>query len=386
MKRNDDIRNYLRGDRRGKTANRLEREALSDPFLHEALEGYDAVPGNDAGDLDHLERMIDRKVYKRRKMWWGYIAAALLLVGVFLFLWRQEKPGEEFPREEQLATVTSLPVEQDKLVDMVVEDSVVEKSGVVQLERVKVMRDELVERVVQEEPEQKQLSRAVMPRMQMMKGETRAIPVNGSEGATVTGWQHVAGRVTDSLGQPLPGVTVQAASWGTATDASGRFSLRLPDSLHSLNFACIGMETTERSFAPGDSLRVVLRDTDASLEEVVVTGYKNVDKESFVGAMTRVEVVREDSLGEYLTSVLKEQASAWFADGLRELEVTFKVGKDGRVVRPRVQSPSVEIERSVEKALLNAPVLDESFRGKRLKGVLRLEEKDGQVRLSFCSR
>ena len=387
MKRNDDIRNYLRGDRRGKAANRLEREALSDPFLHEALEGYDVLPGNDAGDLERLERMIDRKGYRGRKMWWGYIAAASLLVGVFLFLWKQEEPGEELSRQEQLATVTSLPAEQDRQVDMVVEDSVVEKSGVVSLERVKVMQDEPVEHVVQEEPEQKQLSRAVMPRMQMMEKETRTLPVNDSGGATVTGWHHVAGRVTDSLGRPLPGVVVRAASWGTATDASGRFSLRLPDSLHSLNFAYIGMEAAERSFVPGDSLRVVLRDTDAFLGEMVVTGYGNSRKKPFVGAATRVETVREDSLGVYLTSVLKEKAGKWFADGIREFEVTFKVGKDGRVVRPRVlQAPSVEVERSVEKALLEAPVWEERFRGERLRGILRLEEKDGQVRFSFRLR
>ena len=92
--------------------------------------------------------------------------------------------------------------------------------------------------------------------------------------------------------------------------------------------------------------------------------------------------VREDSLGVYLTSVLKEKAGKWFADGIRELEVTFKVGKDGRVVRPRVlQAPSVEVERSVEKALLEAPVWEERFRGERLRGILRLEEKDGQVLL-----
>ena len=37
MGRNDDIKEYLRGSRKGGSANRLEREALSDPFLFEAL-------------------------------------------------------------------------------------------------------------------------------------------------------------------------------------------------------------------------------------------------------------------------------------------------------------------------------------------------------------
>ena len=39
MKRIDDIKEYLHGNRKGKAANHMEREALSDPFLYEALEG-----------------------------------------------------------------------------------------------------------------------------------------------------------------------------------------------------------------------------------------------------------------------------------------------------------------------------------------------------------
>lgn len=41
MKRIDDIKEYLHGNRKGKAANRMEREALSDPFLFEALDGVD---------------------------------------------------------------------------------------------------------------------------------------------------------------------------------------------------------------------------------------------------------------------------------------------------------------------------------------------------------
>ena len=46
MKRIDDIKEYLHGNRKGKAANRMEREALSDPFLFEALEGLTSTPGD----------------------------------------------------------------------------------------------------------------------------------------------------------------------------------------------------------------------------------------------------------------------------------------------------------------------------------------------------
>ena len=41
--RQNAIKTYLQKEQRGKEANRLEREALSDSFLYEALEGLTAV-------------------------------------------------------------------------------------------------------------------------------------------------------------------------------------------------------------------------------------------------------------------------------------------------------------------------------------------------------
>ncbi|MDR0835682.1 MAG: hypothetical protein LBN11_03755, partial [Tannerella sp.] len=38
---------YIQGERKGKAINRLEKEAMKDPFLADALEGFDKVTGND---------------------------------------------------------------------------------------------------------------------------------------------------------------------------------------------------------------------------------------------------------------------------------------------------------------------------------------------------
>ena len=40
------LKQYIRGRRRGKAARDLEKEALNDPFLNDAIDGYDAVPGD----------------------------------------------------------------------------------------------------------------------------------------------------------------------------------------------------------------------------------------------------------------------------------------------------------------------------------------------------
>ena len=37
---------YIRGLRKGKEAHRLEKESMQDPFLADAMDGYNQVEGN----------------------------------------------------------------------------------------------------------------------------------------------------------------------------------------------------------------------------------------------------------------------------------------------------------------------------------------------------
>jgi TonB-dependent starch-binding outer membrane protein SusC len=57
----------------------------------------------------------------------------------------------------------------------------------------------------------------------------------------------VSGVVKDEKGQALPGVTVavKGSTSGTATDASGKFSIEVPSSGSTLIFTSVGYEPTE---------------------------------------------------------------------------------------------------------------------------------------------
>lgn len=90
---------YIRSDRRGKEANLLEREAMNDPFLMDAIEGYDTVYGDHYDMLQRLEVWVDdharmRKQARRRKLWGGVAAAAVVLVGAgtALYLYTRFEP------------------------------------------------------------------------------------------------------------------------------------------------------------------------------------------------------------------------------------------------------------------------------------------------------
>lgn len=85
------IWDYFRGKRKGRAANRLEREALSDPFLYEAMEGLDGVEADHERIVKELEgRLRGRSVRpdRRRRLYsWGVAASVLLVAGVAVWLW-----------------------------------------------------------------------------------------------------------------------------------------------------------------------------------------------------------------------------------------------------------------------------------------------------------
>ena len=92
------LKDYIRGDRRGKEANRLERKAMNDPFLRDALDGFDAVPGDHANTIERLEKKIAHTTVapaNKRKMftYWSAAATILLLIGFgAYFLFKNDVP------------------------------------------------------------------------------------------------------------------------------------------------------------------------------------------------------------------------------------------------------------------------------------------------------
>ena len=87
----------------------------------------------------------------------------------------------------------------------------------------------------------------------------------------------LTGRVTDSRGQGLPGVTVllKGTALGTSTDAEGRYALAgLPPQEGRLIVSFIGFVTQELAIpAGGVPLNVVLREDARQLNETVVVAY-----------------------------------------------------------------------------------------------------------------
>ncbi len=84
-----DIDKYLRGEMSPAEMNALEKKALQDPFLADALEGAQQLsPGDFAEDLNHLQHALNKRIEKKSSgwVWVGRIAAGLLLLAVSTYI------------------------------------------------------------------------------------------------------------------------------------------------------------------------------------------------------------------------------------------------------------------------------------------------------------
>jgi TonB-linked SusC/RagA family outer membrane protein len=100
--------------------------------------------------------------------------------------------------------------------------------------------------------------------------------------------REVAGKVTDSKGGGLPGVTVivPGTTNGTGTDGDGNFKLQVPPTATTLSFSFVGYATQTVSIWGQNTVQVTLKDDAQALGDVVVVGYGTVQKSDLTGSVS----------------------------------------------------------------------------------------------------
>jgi TonB-linked SusC/RagA family outer membrane protein len=100
----------------------------------------------------------------------------------------------------------------------------------------------------------------------------------------------VTGKVTDSSGTPLPGVSVvvKGTTNGTITDANGKYSVGNVDENGVLQFSFVGMKMQEIKVDGKTIVDVILQEDAIGIEEVVAIGYGVQKKSDVTGALTSV--------------------------------------------------------------------------------------------------
>lgn len=141
----------------------------------------------------------------------------------------------------------------------------------------------------------------------------------------------VTGRVTDSKGEPLPGVTVlvKGTTTGASTDADGRFSITVPEG-STLVFSSVGFVRQEFPVGTTRTFEIRLKEDQQSLNEVVVVGYGTQNRQEVTTAVTSVSA-----------AAIERQPVAGFDQALQGqapgVQVTAPSGAPGAGINVRVR-------------------------------------------------
>lgn len=170
-----------------------------------------------------------------------------------------------------------------------------------------------------------------------------SIVVCAQDGEGVT----VSGTITDTSGDPLPGVTIliKGTNTGTVTNFDGEYEIEASEG-DILSFSFVGMKSQERAVEGPSVFDIRMVEDNAQLEEVVVVGYGEQKKEDLTGAVENIDV---DEVVDLPVSNLSE-ALVGRVPGLSvsggsgrpgeaasiQIRQTFGFSKDGNTTLPLV--------------------------------------------------
>ncbi len=124
--------------------------------------------------------------------------------------------------------------------------------------------------------------RQIMLINSQLQGESKEAPTQQQK--------KVSGKVTDSTGSTLPGVSVvvKGTTIGVITDNSGKYSFSdIPENA-TLIFSFVGMKAEEVKVGTQTSINVVMSEETVGIEEVVAIGYGTAKKSDLTGAISKV--------------------------------------------------------------------------------------------------
>jgi len=150
----------------------------------------------------------------------------------------------------------------------------------------------------------------------------------GSKPVAIT----VSGKVTDTKGIVLPGVSVliKGIQNGTTTDRNGEYKISVPDDNAVLVFKYIGFLTQEVSVSGRGMINVTMLEDAKNLDEVVVVAYGKTTQRTSTGALQSVN-------SKDLQDIPASQFAQKLQGKLSGVEVNQTSGRPGQGIQVRIR-------------------------------------------------
>jgi TonB family protein len=392
-----DIEKYRKGLLSAKEMNELEKAALDDPFLADALEGYGATPVNISADLSELEKKLQKRISGAKVVsmvspgnsfkWWKVAAAVLVIGAVGFFTYRlstngnnndvaqlekqkksneqpvtpvidsnklstQEATGIADSNKEMTTTITSAASKKNKTTtffntatDTIHNDFAANTSAPADL--TSNNKEERNDSTVK-------LAGAVASSESLAKSKKSEQNNKQSEGYAATQQKAVElrdqekinyfrGRVVDANNNPLPfaNITNTRDNVGTYADAKGNFTLISPDSTLDVQVRSVGFENNLAQLKNNvTSNQVTLQEDKVSPDKII--SYKKPDTSRYRKANIKFEEPEPadgwSNYGVYLANNTKvpDDLKKEEHDG-GQVQISFEVNQNGNPVNLRVE-------------------------------------------------
>lgn len=294
------IQQYLEGKLDPKAMHELEKQALEDPFLAEAIEGYSSAGESAYHNLSILQRQLEERVVRNDEnksifyFTWQRLsvaaAAGLMFVSAGILFWmkgshRNTQLAVQKHVEVKLTPADSLGMQPDAAEtgrNAVLADSLSSDTPIARADAGKEIFTIQSQKVASAQNKQQitVLSARVVDTLRRAlngQGTTDNVPVQtsgisssalsepGDTSAVIHGsaaykTRTISGKVSKDGGEPLPGVHVKREGGGSAatTNAEGMFALADSTS-GNVSFAAPGYEPQVRRVEAGEPVVVIMR-------------------------------------------------------------------------------------------------------------------------------
>jgi len=384
------LTDYIKGKRHGKDANQLEREAMKDPFLNDAIEGFDAVHGDHFSAIRELEKKINEKQQKQNKTiyfrrWTIGIAATIALVlGIGGLLDYKFKTAPEIavvtPKKET-DTVKSATIKEHKVEstpiktvpEKIISQNIKKKQIKTKQKSASKPDQELFEMESNEPPMQAEIASdskatASVEIQDVDKSipELRVVTSPATPAATAlkpvsnTLQNKISGIIVDENNQPMIGATVQLKGTNSQTisDINGKYELTVPkDKTKDLKLVANYIGYNKKEFAANtDSNIIKLEPDNVALNEVVVIGYGVQKKVNMTGAVTSARNSNSFGTTEFKSYYEKKRNKELCNTFNTKLKASFYINDAGRPTEIKVEiAPCEEMEKEFITILQSSP-------------------------------
>jgi TonB-linked SusC/RagA family outer membrane protein len=153
--------------------------------------------------------------------------------------------------------------------------------------------------------------------------------LDGDSRSSIQQQKSVSGKVTETSGSPLPGVTivVKGTTNGTITDENGTYSLTNTPTNATLQFSFVGMKMQEILVGNKTTINIVLEEEAIGLDEVVAVGYGSMKKSDITGSVASIS---KESLKE-ISSANITQSLQGRVSGVQIKTTSTRPGGEGQI-------------------------------------------------------